>query len=125
MRKIQNNIWINRKQLSVTIVLCMLLPGATRAIDRIELTGADATVWQPPTGEWRIIGEVSVNPRNTKLLTTRPGTGIIINGRMGKTVPIVSKQEFADVRAHFEFMIPQGSNSGIYFQGQRPQLECE
>jgi len=96
----------------------MLLPVAGSAIERIELTGADATVWQPPTGEWRIVGEVSINPRNTKLLTTRPGAGIIINGRMGDTVPLVTKQEFADVRAHIEFMIPRGSNSGVYFQGR-------
>lgn len=31
---------------------------------------------------------------------------------------MVSKAEHGDVEAHLEFMVPQGSNSGMYFQGR-------
>ncbi|MCB1089453.1 MAG: DUF1080 domain-containing protein, partial [Verrucomicrobiae bacterium] len=47
---------------------------------------------------------------------TEPGTGILINGEQGKAGNLVTRDGFADVEAHIEFMIPKGSNSGIYFQ---------
>ncbi|MBE3144143.1 MAG: DUF1080 domain-containing protein [Planctomycetes bacterium] len=55
---------------------------------------------------------------NEKLLGVRPGTGVIVNGKAAKSQPLVSKDEFSDVRAHIEFVIPKGSNSGVFFQGQ-------
>jgi sugar phosphate isomerase/epimerase len=41
----------------------------------------------------------------------------MINGIKGTTTDILSKQELGDVRAHVEFMVPKGSNSGVYFMG--------
>jgi len=41
-----------------------------------------------------------------------------VNGASGVTAHLVSSQEFGDVQAHVEFLIPQGSNSGVYFQGR-------
>ncbi|MCP4644131.1 MAG: DUF1080 domain-containing protein, partial [bacterium] len=36
----------------------------------------------------------------------------------GRTKHLFSKAEFGDCRAHIEFMVPKGSNSGVYFQGR-------
>jgi sugar phosphate isomerase/epimerase len=68
--------------------------------------------------QWEIVGDVFVNPKNEKLLASKPGTGVIVNGPTGRTRNILSKAEFGDVRAHIEFMVPKGSNSGVYFMGR-------
>jgi len=85
--------------------------------ERVYLIGDDFTAWQGKTGEWEIVGDVSMNPENEKLLRSKPGKGVIVNGPTGKTSHLFSKAEFGDVRCHIEFMVPKGSNSGIYFMG--------
>ena len=40
-----------------------------------------------------------------------------MNGATGKTQNLLSQQDFQDVEAHFEFLIPKGSNSGVKFEG--------
>jgi hypothetical protein len=36
---------------------------------------------------------------------------------MGKTENLVTRQKFADLQAHVEFLIPRRSNSGVKFEG--------
>ena len=45
------------------------------------------------------------------------GRGVLVNGPSGKTRNLLSMAQFGDVEAHFEFMIPKGSNAGVKFQG--------
>ena len=40
-----------------------------------------------------------------------------MNGPMVKTVNLVSNDTHPVLEAYIEFMAPQGSNSGVYFQG--------
>ena len=53
----------------------------------------------------------------TRLQVTS-GTGVLLNGEGGRTVNLVSTEEFGDVEAHVEFCLPRGSNSGVYFMGR-------
>ncbi|MHC4618791.1 MAG: family 16 glycoside hydrolase [Planctomycetota bacterium] len=85
---------------------------------RIELVGDDFSTWRENTGTWQIVGEAVMNPEDEKLIATKPGTGIIVNGPKGRTVDLFSRAEFGDVKAHIEFMVPRGSNSGVYFMGR-------
>lgn len=85
---------------------------------KIYLTGSDFSAWHKKTGDWQIVGEAVMNPKNEKLIASRPGSGVMVNGARGKTVPLVSRKEFGDVRAHIEFMVPKKSNSGVYFMGR-------
>ncbi len=103
-----------------------------------SLTGDDLSAWRADTGEWRVIRDATPAPGNEKLLVAQPGTGAVINGPTGRTSHLFSKQEFADVRAHVEFMVSKDSNSGVYFmgryeiqvfdswqkQGEYPGIEC-
>jgi len=97
-----------------------------RVVSKIELIGSDlspgkmgsSTAWQEKTGDWQVVGEAIMNPENKKLIATRAGTGIIVNGPTGKTSDLLSRTQFADVRAHIEFMVPRNSNSGVYFMGR-------
>lgn len=90
---------------------------AEAACEKVVLTGADLSAWRQ-AGDWSIVGDAFSHPKNENLLSVREGTGVIVNGRRAKSPPLVSKQEFGDARVHVEFMIPKGSNSGVYIQGQ-------
>jgi len=75
-------------------------------------------VWLLPTGEWRCVGEVHQSARDLKQLVAKEGRGAILNGDLGRTAHLVTKQEFGDIEAHIEFVTPAKSNSGIYFMGR-------
>jgi hypothetical protein len=84
----------------------------------VVLTGGDFSQWRDSTGQWQIVGEALMKPDNNRLLGSKPGTGIIINGPTGRTSNLFSKAQFGDIKAHIEFMVPKGSNSGVYFNGR-------
>ena len=73
--------------------------------------------WEVPTGKWQIAGDASLDPADEQLLFAESGMGVMINAT-GKAANLVGKCEFGDVAAHIEFMIPKGSNSGVYFAGR-------
>jgi hypothetical protein len=85
---------------------------------KVQLTGGDFSAWRKKTGNWQIVGEAFMNPENEKLIATKPGSGVMVNGPKGDTVYLFSKAEFGDVIAHVEFMVPKESNSGVYFMGR-------
>jgi hypothetical protein len=78
----------------------------------------DFAGWRQPVGEWQMVGEVAKDPANEKALVAKPGTGVIYNGPKGRTKDLVTADEFGDIALHVEFMIPKGSNSGIYFMSR-------
>jgi hypothetical protein len=92
--------------------------GLALAAEPAALPGSDLSGFRKPTGEWMIVGEVAKDPANEKALVTKPGTGIMGNGPKGKTSNIFTQSQYGDVQVHVEFLIPKGSNSGIYFQGR-------
>ena len=100
-------------------ILCSFLSvdaGAEEA--SVSLIGGDFSGWLGNTGQWEIVGDTFIKPGNNKLLSSKPGTGVIVNGPTGRTRNLLSKTEFGDVKAHIEFMVPKGSNSGVYFNGR-------
>lgn len=72
--------------------------------------------FQEPTGNWMKAGKVEMDSLNPQIFKYEPGNDCFINGADGKAKYLVSKKEYEDIEFHVEFMIPQGSNSGIYFQ---------
>jgi sugar phosphate isomerase/epimerase len=92
--------------------------GADLNAEQVALTGSDLSAWRSPTGQWEVVGEAFKNPENEKALSTKPGTGVIVNGPTGRTSNLLSKSEFGDVKAHVEFMVSKDSNSGVYFMGR-------
>jgi len=77
--------------------------------------GLDA--WRQPTGDWIVAATALPDPSHTNRLTAKPGQGTLINGVTGKTRNLLTSEDFGDVDAHFEFLIPKGSNSGVKFEG--------
>jgi sugar phosphate isomerase/epimerase len=81
------------------------------------LSTHDFSSWRSSAGDWEIAGDVTLAP-DIRMLQARPGQGVIVNGPNGKTSHLVTRQSFGDVRAHIEFCVPKGSNSGVYFMGR-------
>jgi len=108
--------------LSLTISACTdsvkQAANVSKGEAKIQLTGKDFSAWRENTGTWQIVGEATMNPKNKRFITTKPGNGVMVNGAKGQTVYLFSKAEFGDVKAHIEFMVPRGSNSGVYFMGR-------
>jgi sugar phosphate isomerase/epimerase len=105
----------------IALNLCLLPIMNTEARESkksVILTGSDFSQWRDNTGQWQIVGDAFMKPDNNSLLGIKPGTGIIMNGPTGRTSNLFSKAQFGDVNAHIEFMVPKGSNSGVYFNGR-------
>ena len=78
--------------------------------------------WQPlgggTTHEWAQVGGVAVDPEAATRFVTQPGRGVLYNGPAGDTADIYTVYEHGDCTLHAEFVVPQGSNSGIYLMGR-------
>lgn len=90
-----------------------------KQVDAIELfNGRDVSGWREKTGEWMAASEVPLDPKDAKRFAIKEGRGVLVNGPTGKTVNLVTTGEFGDLEMHVEFVVPQGSNSGVYFMGR-------
>jgi hypothetical protein len=84
-----------------------------RFVELIGEHGLDA--WRHPTGDWIVAATAVPDPARTNRLIGKPGQGTLYNGVTGKTRNLLTTEDFGDVDAHFEFLIPKGSNSGVKF----------
>jgi 3-keto-disaccharide hydrolase len=73
--------------------------------------------WAIPTGDWFCAASAEPESKNPRMLQAKPGHGILVNGRKGRTEDLITKQKFRDVEIHLEFLIPKGSNSGVKLEG--------
>jgi len=80
--------------------------------------GKSMNGWRSPVGNWKLAGAAVPDPADPKKLKLEPGTGVLVNGDQGQTQNLFSRVEHSDVMASIEFMVPLGSNSGVYFQGR-------
>lgn len=94
----------------------------SKAHGLVVLTAGDAlkTHWREGKAkdDWMVVGGVKVHPDDEKKLKAVDGTGVIVNGVNGRTRNLITKKEHRDVHAEIEFMVPKGSNSGVYFMGR-------
>jgi hypothetical protein len=83
-------------------------------------SGHDLSGWVGLDGaahEWDAVGAVALRVDDRKMLALPPGAGVMVNGVTGRTVDILTEQSFGDCELHLEFIVPEGSNSGVYFMG--------
>ena len=65
--------------------------------------------------DWVAVKDVSVSG---KYLQRDAAVGTtIVNGSRGKTANIFTSEKFGDCELYLEFIVPPGSNSGVYLQG--------
>lgn len=82
------------------------------------LNGRDFTGWRTPVGDWQVVGGVELDPDQPTRLRPTPGSGVAYNGPKGRTVHLVSEQQFGDAEIHVEFCLARRSNSGVYVMGR-------
>jgi hypothetical protein len=80
--------------------------------------GKDLSGWQKQAGEWMVAGKVGLDLSDPKKFKIDQGKGVLVNGEKGRTVNLLTDEEFGDVEAHIEFVVPKNSNSGVYFAGR-------
>lgn len=98
----------------VTLLPCALAaaPGATPLLNGKDLAG-----WVPQDGKPSTWFATTRLQGAGKALVATPGAGpIIVNGN-GRTANLVTVLKHGDCELHVEFMVPEGSNSGVYLQG--------
>ncbi len=84
----------------------------------INLLEDGLSAWQDSKG-WSTGDEVTVNPANEKeFIISKPGKHIAVVEKKSRAAYLLTKEMHGDVEARIEFMIPKGSNSGIYFMGR-------
>ena len=102
----------------VSAMLNSALPAAPAAAgDGWIVLSDDLKAFQPPTGKWYIAGGARMNPKFERRLVGEPGRGTLINGKIGVTDNLITRQQWGDVEVSLEFMIPRGSNSGVKLHG--------
>jgi len=68
---------------------------------------------------WKLVGGVTADWEHEDFLSTSPGKDILVNPPKSKNGPhLISRFEHGDMELELEFMVPKGSNSGIYLQGR-------
>jgi hypothetical protein len=85
------------------------------------LNGRDLAGWRPQENkpsDWfttkGVRWERLLGP--TRLAGIPAPSGTILNGN-GRTANLVTEEKFGDVELYLEFLIPKGSNSGVYLHG--------
>ena len=107
-----------RRSVAVTFTVAFMAPVGWTAEPVQLIEGKDFANWAGDTGTWYQSGDAAIDPGNEKFLNGFPGTGVIINGSDGRTRNLISQVEHGDCILKLEFMVPKGSNSGVYLQGR-------
>jgi hypothetical protein len=102
-----------------TVLLSSLFAAAVVGADTTSLIGdGGLAAWKQPTHDWLIVGAAALDGADQKKLTLSDGAGVLANGRKGHTGNLVSAAEFGDAQIHVEWLVPKGSNSGVYVMGR-------
>lgn len=108
-----------KKAFSYTpFIFTFLISSSWGAEKELTLSANDLSPWISHAGAWKVVKSAKIDANNPKKLSLTKGTGILVNGDAGRTLNLFSRARHGDVQAHIEFMVPKGSNSGIYFMGR-------
>jgi hypothetical protein len=73
----------------------------------------------PTTANWRLAGGIAGNPRQEKTLSPADGTGVLVNTPADAARGhLFTTWEHGDLEFEVDFLLPVGSNSGVYLQGR-------
>jgi len=69
----------------------------------------------PDKGKW-VVGTAAVDSTDPKKLAVKEGGSDVVNLQPGSD--LISEAKYGDCTVEVEFMIPKGSNSGVYLMGE-------
>lgn len=76
------------------------------------------TEFQTTGDNWTIAGNVQSDYQTEHSMEISDGTGVLVNLGDGDEDHIFTGFEHGDIELKLEFLVPRGSNSGLYFQGR-------
>lgn len=81
---------------------------------------ADLSYFQSPGPSWKLAGDVRSTFTQKDVLTTTPGTGILVNfpDKKNPGKDLISNIQHGDLDMELDYMMAMASNSGIYMQGR-------
>jgi hypothetical protein len=92
---------------------------APSLLPTVPVTLDSLVAFRPVADNWRVAGGIADQSRDAKTLTALPGTGVLVNTpRRDAKDSLVTSWEHGDLSLEVEFLLPAGSNSGIYLQGR-------
>ncbi len=79
----------------------------------------DLSAFRPAAANWRIAGGAAQDPADPRRLAASAGRGVLVNlpGEAARD-NLFTRLEHGDAEWELDFMVPQGSNSGVYLQGR-------
>ncbi|MCC8425832.1 DUF1080 domain-containing protein [Mucilaginibacter sp. UR6-11] len=79
----------------------------------------DLSAFKSPSANWSIASAVTADFAKPETMTKKEGTGILVSiPTKGKNEDLFTNMEHGDIDLSVDFMMPKGSNSGIYLQGR-------
>lgn len=97
------------------ILIFLSAAGVCLAQEAAGLTFTSLDDFVQPTA-WEVVKGVTAGPQDKSWSGVEKGTGMLINGKSGKAGDLITKAKHGDVELTVQFMVPRGSNSGIYLQ---------
>lgn len=91
----------------------------------LPIMSKDLTAFKAPHGDWRHVGDVTLDPKNPRKLLGKEGQGAWYNGPKGRTNNLYTKRKYGALEISLEFMMSKGSNSGIKFHGHYEIQICD
>jgi hypothetical protein len=93
------------------------------AVERqhVDFLAGNALEHFQPVSHWHIVDRAVAVPDRTELTTSRNGKRkVLVNGLIKDiSIPyLFTRESFGDVKVELEFMIPKGSNAGVYLMGR-------
>jgi uncharacterized protein YqkB len=89
------------------------------ALPMQELSLDDLSAFNNPGANWSIVGQVASDYTQEEDLGFAEGKGVLINQPTDAAkTNLLSNLEHGDLELEIEFLMPKGSNSGIYFQSR-------
>ncbi|WP_147238761.1 3-keto-disaccharide hydrolase [Mucilaginibacter hurinus] len=106
------------KTTSIMLLSFAALPFCSSAqTTRLQLN--DLSSFKNPPANWSVAGSVSSDFNKVNSLDKKKGSGILVNiNDKKKNEDIFTNFEHGDIDLSVDFMMPKGSNSGIYLQGR-------
>jgi len=92
----------------------------------VLFNGKDLTGWKLRNAtladSWKVVTTVELDKNNpAKLASSGEGgtpDSVMLRADVKKGSDIISEKQFGDCQLHVEFMVPKGSNSGVYLMGR-------
>lgn len=101
-------------------LLCSIATSVANPAPKIHdfLSGKGLDAFQK-TGSWTRVAEANAVEGKNEIITQGDGPILVNSLTKDKSIPyLYTRESFGDVKVDLEFMIPKGSNAGVYLMGR-------